>query len=171
MLITYFKDESNKLRDTTLIHLLLAETDLCKYGFFINRYSGAITGAPVAAYTRSVVGARLRDHVQPYSLYPFPPAGALCDMPYDLLFSSLPLVLYSVVFVKLWLILHHKIWYVNTFLHKLLYHTLLSLRARRHVSRCTQNVIKQHFGASKPWISCKNHMKHHAEQRVPLYRV
>ena len=37
------------------------------------------------------LGARLRDHVQRGLPYPFPPAGALCDVSPHVLFSSLPL--------------------------------------------------------------------------------
>ena len=61
----------------------------------VQAYACAMTGAPVAAYTEPVVGARLRDHVQRGLRTPSHQAGALFDGRPGLLFSSLPLRCYA----------------------------------------------------------------------------
>lgn len=61
----------------------------------VQAYACAMTGAPVAAYTEPVVGARLRNHVQRGLRTPSHQAGALFDGRPGLLFSSLPLRCYA----------------------------------------------------------------------------
>lgn len=102
------KDEGHILRGTTLIHSCpagtSADTGNCLFSLsaytFTSLYPGAVMGAPIAAYATYAVGAKLQDHLPFSSPHFFSPTEALFAVSKNVLFFSLPFLIFSALQYK-----------------------------------------------------------------------